>query len=110
MIIDLEALGLHGSVLLAGFSGGVSYIGVQEGKVPLRAAFLGVIVSTLAANYLSVVATDYLFKSNSAPELASAFIVGVGAPWVIRGIVRRARAWGGSNGNGSDSGNQGTPK
>lgn len=110
MIIDLEALGLHGSVLLAGFSGGVSYIGVQEGKVPLRAAFLGVIVSTLAANYLSVVATDYLFKSNSAPELASAFIVGVGAPWVIRGIVRRAKAWG-ANGNGSNGGgNQEAPK
>jgi hypothetical protein len=95
MMIDLDSVGLHGSVLLAGFSGGVCAVGSQEGHPKdWWKALSQVVVSTLTANYVAVVAAGYLFgRSNPGLELTAAFIVGAAGPWVIRGIIRKARNW-----------------
>lgn len=108
MLVDLDAWGIHGPVMLAGFSGGICAVGILEQKAKLWRTVTTVLISTLVANYLSAVATGYIFGHSSAPapaELASAFIVGIGGPWIVRAIATKIGNW-----NPDEGGNEGAPK
>lgn len=91
--MDLEGLGLHVPVLLAGFSGGVCFVALQEGQAPsLWTVLSGISIATLTANYLSQLASAYFWQGgNATAGLASAFIVGLCGPWICRGIIRKVR-------------------
>lgn len=102
-MIDLDSVGLHGSILLAGFSGGVCYVALQPGKPSIWGAVSGIIVSTMTSNYLSQLAIGYILPhsttSGGTLEGGSAFIVGLCGPWICRALIRRARSWNWSDEN-----------
>lgn len=91
MFGDLESLGIHGAVLLAGFSGGLCYVALQPGKPSLWGACSGIIVATLTANYLSEFAAHYMGLGTSLGP--AAFVVGLTSTWVCKAIIRRVRSW-----------------
>lgn len=96
---SLEAFGLHGSVLLAGFAGGLCY--VMTVKPPLWDSIRALVVATLTTNYAYELGSKYL-GAGTGIGLA-AFSTGLAAPFIIRAIIYRAQQWSGTNGNGKDT-------
>lgn len=90
-LFDLESLGLHAPMLLAGFAGGVCYVALQEGKPSIWGAVSGIIVATLSANYLSELLANYLKLGTLVGP--AAFLMGLTANWVCRSIMNRAKSW-----------------
>lgn len=90
MFTELESLGFHGVVLMAGFAGGVCYVALQEG-MNLRAACSSIVVAVFTANYLSELAAHYLGLGTLLGP--AAFIMGLTATWVCKAIMRKAQSW-----------------
>jgi hypothetical protein len=93
----LEAMGLHGPVLVAGFSGGVCYVVLPNGEPSPRTIISGIVVGTLTSNYLSTLAVSYLPVERAGVPAgtiggAAAFIVGLCGPWICKTIIRRVKS------------------
>jgi hypothetical protein len=84
--MDIETIGLHPAILLAGFAGGLCY--VLSGKPTIREATSNLVVATLTTNYSYELGSRWL-GAGTGIGLA-AFATGVAAPLVIRSLIRRA--------------------
>lgn len=87
--MTLEEFGLNAPVLIAGFAGGVCYLTAPGEPPKVGTIVCGLLTSTLTANYVVLVASKYL----GAPELFSAWVVGLTATWICKRIVKKARSW-----------------
>ena len=85
----MENLGLHDGLLIAGFAGGVCYVCAQQEKPDVRTIITSLIMGTIAANYVSQVASHYV--GDGVPILCVAWGIGVGAKWVIRAVDNYVR-------------------
>jgi FtsH-binding integral membrane protein len=84
----LEALGIHLSDIVAGFSGGVVNAVVFKRVQP--AAFVGsVIVGALTAAYIAPVIGHY----TGTTGVAAAFVTGLAGMALCQGIVNAAKSW-----------------
>jgi hypothetical protein len=84
--MDIEAIGLHPAILLAGFAGGLCY--VLSGKPSIREATSNLVVATLTTNYSYELGSRWL-GAGTGIGLA-AFATGVAAPMIIRFFIQRA--------------------
>lgn len=89
--MDFSALGLNGAVLLAGFSGGVCYIAVQNGVPTIWGACSALLVATLTANYSSEIMAIYL--GHGTRTGFAAFITGLCSTWLCKAVLRKAQKW-----------------
>jgi hypothetical protein len=89
--MDIETFGLHGSILIAGFAGGLCY--VLSGKPTIREAVSNLVVATLTTNYSYELGSRWL-GAGTGIGLA-AFATGVAAPLIIRYLIGRAQKFSG---------------
>lgn len=90
MIQILAALGFNVPYLVAGFSGGVVMLTfVSTNRPRAIAACLG---GALVANYLASVLQFYV-KAPDVTALGCAFICGLIAPKIAKGIYNRGSKW-----------------
>lgn len=89
MFGELEALGIHGSIILAGFSGGLCYVALQPGRPSPWGACSGLIVATLTSNYLSELAAHYIGLSGTSLGPA-AFVTGLCSTWICKFLIKKA--------------------
>ncbi|PSJ50759.1 hypothetical protein [Pseudaminobacter soli (ex Li et al. 2025)] len=98
----LEALGINGSVVVAGLSGGVLR-SLSRKKLKVREMILSPICGALAAAYLTLPTVHYLKavgwpmpSEDAQAVLASAFLIGTCAMWILdivfEVVARRFRA------------------
>jgi hypothetical protein len=93
----LEAWGLHGPVLLAGFAGGLVY--VMAGKPTIFDAMRSLVMATLTTNYAYEVGTHYLGPGTGISF--AAFFTGLASPFIVKALLRKAQSFTLSNGNGA---------
>jgi hypothetical protein len=103
--MDGVGYNLYAALLFAGFLGSLVYIAAQEGPPQNWWAVISpIIAGTPTANYLAHPLAAYFFGDAAATTgtagAISAFAIGAGGPWVARGLIRKAKSFGG-NGNGS---------
>ncbi|MDH6229589.1 hypothetical protein M2281_000161 [Mesorhizobium soli] len=94
----LEALGINGSVVVAGLSGGILRA-LSRKKLKVREVILSPICGALAAAYLTLPMVHYLKAvgwplpaEDAQVILASAFLIGTCAMWIsdiVFGVVAR---------------------
>ena len=100
--MDLSTWGLYPALLFAGFLGSLVYIAAQEGPPQNWWAVVSpIIAGTPTANYLAHLAAGYFFGDAATTGTVGgigAFAIGAGGPWVARGLAKKAKAFGDSNG------------
>ena len=91
--MDIEAVGLHGPILIAGFAGGLCY--VLSGNPTIKKALSDLVVATLTANYSYELGSRYL-GAGTGIGLA-AFFTGLAAPFIIKAMIERVQRFAVSN-------------
>lgn len=86
---DLETLGLHVSLLLAGFFGGLCNISIRSRRPDPWSACSGIIVGTLTGNYLAATAVKLFPVLGTGAEIG-AFTIGVCGIEVCRRFIKTA--------------------
>ncbi len=88
---ELDALGLHGPVLFAGFCGGLVFVAIQPGRPSLWGACSNLIIATLTANFVASWLAE-LFHLGTALGF-SAFLTGLTSTVICKRFLGQAKSW-----------------